>query len=262
MVMTTKISLVIVAQDEEGTIGSVIIAASSLVDEIILVDSGSSDRTCEIAAEQGAKVVHQDWLGYAGQKNFAIDLASFDWVLSLDADEVFTEELIKEIAALKPNLETSHYDGYKIPRILYIGKTAITHGGFYPDAQLRLFRKNAGRFGERLVHEAIKITGPVSSLGHPMIHYAYKTLDEFAAAMDKYARLSAQEFYNRGHYEKRLNPLNEVLHPAWTWFYRYFLRLGVLDGAMGFAVAKIYSDYVRKKIVYLRELVYGSSGGS
>jgi glycosyltransferase involved in cell wall biosynthesis len=257
------VSLVIVAQDEEGTIGRVIEAAKPLVSEIILVDSGSTDRTKEIAAALGARCIDQPWLGFARQKNFAIDQAACDWVLSLDADEVLTEPLVDEIKNLLCGEELSNFDGYKIPRILFIGDRAITHGGFYPDAQLRLFKKDRGRFGDRLVHEAIKIEGPTRQLQHPMHHFAYKDLSEFEKAMDKYARLSAQEFFNRGktYYQSRLNPINRVLHPSWTFFYRYVLRGGFKDGQDGLKLASIYSGYVGKKIIYLHQLVNEKGAG-
>jgi glycosyltransferase involved in cell wall biosynthesis len=112
--------------------------------------------------EKGAIVQHQDWLGFAKQKNFAIDLAKSDWVLSLDADEILSDQLVAEIAALLKSPNLDQFDGYKIPRILYIGDQAVSRGGFYPDAQLRLFKRGKGKFGERLVHEAIKMDGPVS----------------------------------------------------------------------------------------------------
>ncbi|CAN5399890.1 glycosyltransferase family 2 protein [soil metagenome] len=256
------VSLVIVAQDEERTIGRVIDAARSLVDEIIVVDSGSSDRTKEIAAEKGALVQHQDWLGFAKQKNFAIDLAKSDWVLSLDADEILTDDLVAEMASLLKSDSLNQFDGYKIPRILYIGEQPVSRGGFYPDAQLRLFKRGKGKFGDRLVHEAIKMTGPVAMLKKPMHHYAYKTVDDFAMAMDKYAKLSAQEYFNRGNYGLRASSVSEFVKPKLTFLYRYFLRGGILEGELGFKLTAIYSDYVRKKIFYLRQLATHHREGS
>lgn len=249
------VSLVIVAQNEERTIGRVIDAARPIVDEIILVDSGSTDNTIALAEQRGVKVRHQDWLGFAKQKNFAMDLATCDWILSLDADEILTDALVAEIKELLASPQLNDYDGYKIPRILYIGERPIVHGGFYPDAQLRLLKRGKGRFGDRMVHEAIKMDGPVRMLKNPMLHYAYKTVDDFAAAMDKYARLSAQEFFGRGRYGWRANPLNEFFHPLWTLFSRVVLRGAILDGAVGLQMALIYSNYVRKKITYLRQLL-------
>lgn len=254
------VSLVIVAQDEERTIGRVIDAAKSLVDEIIVVDSGSTDRTKEIAQEKGAIVQHQDWLGFAKQKNFAIDLAKSDWVLSLDADEILSDGLVAEIAALLKSPNLDQFDGYKIPRILYIGDQAVSRGGFYPDAQLRLFKRGKGKFGERLVHEAIKMNGPVTMLTKPMHHYAYRTVEDFAAAMDKYARLSAQEFFNRGNYGWKASRIAELVKPGLTFLYRYLVRGGIIEGALGFKLTAIYSDYVRKKIFYLRQLAASNKG--
>jgi (heptosyl)LPS beta-1,4-glucosyltransferase len=249
-----SLSLVIVALNEERTIGKVIAAGQDLADEIILVDSGSSDRTVEIAEGMKAKVTHQDWLGYAAQKNFAMSLAAGDWILSLDADEVMTPQLVQEIKSTLNTDSASSYDGFEIPRILYIGETPITHGGFYPDAQLRLVRRGKGQFNDRLVHEAIKVAGPVGRFRYHMDHFAYADIGQFQIAMEKYARLSAQEFSRRPEKKWRTGKLNEWLHPGWTFFYRYFLRQGFLDGRTGLELSLIYSDYVRRKIVYLREL--------
>ncbi len=243
----------IVAQDEERTIGRVIESAKPIADEIILVDSGSTDRTMAIAEELGAVCVHQDWLGYAAQKNYAIGLAKGDWILSLDADEVLTPDLVQEIAELMKNDSRSEFDGYLIPRVLYIGEQAIRHGGFFPDAQLRLIQKGKGEFNNRMVHEAIKVQGPVRQLRHCMLHYAYRNISEFTEAMEKYARLSAREYASHKKFGWRCHPLNELVHPFWTFLYRYFARGGILDGAIGLKLATIYSDYVRKKIRYLRE---------
>lgn len=248
------LSVVIVAQDEERTIGRVIEAVKPIADEIVLVDSGSTDKTIEIAQGLGAHVQHQDWLGYAGQKNFAIDLAKNDWILSLDADEILTPELVAEIKQILSDPAATEYDGYKLPRVLYIGDTPVKHGGFYPDAQLRLIQRGKGRFNDRMVHEAIKVSGPVKMLNNCMLHYAYKDVAGFSAAMEKYAQLSAKEFAKRKKFGWKTHPVNEILHPAWTFLYRYFARGGLLDGALGLKLANIYSDYVRKKIRYLREL--------
>lgn len=256
------VSLVIIALNEERTIAQVIDAARPLVDEVILVDSGSGDATMSLAAERGARVVHQDWLGFAAQKNFAIEQASCDWILSLDADEVLTAALVHEIEALLASPDLGKYDGYKIPRILFIGEQPVVHGGFYPDAQLRLFKRGKGRFGERLVHEAIKMKGPVAVLKNPMHHYAYKDVAGFEEAMEKYARLSAREYFERGNYQARASLLNEIIHPQWTFFSRYLLRGGFRDGEIGFKLAALYSGYVRKKIAYLREIVRERKGDS
>lgn len=249
-----SLSVTIVAQDEERTIGRVLDAVKDLADEIIFVDSGSTDRTIEIAKSYGVRFCHQDWLGYAGQKNFAIDLAASDWILSLDADEILTPELTAEIRDILSSDIPENVAGFTLPRILFIGEQSVRRGGFYPDAQLRLFRKSNGRFKDRIVHEAVTVDGDVVQLKNPMLHYSYKDVEHFAAAMDKYARLSAQHYYNTGYKPWRAHPLNELVHPLWTLFYRQIVRLGFLEGTLCFRLNVIYSDYVRKKISYLREL--------
>jgi glycosyltransferase involved in cell wall biosynthesis len=250
-----SLSLVIVALNEERTIGKTIEAALPVAQEIIVVDSGSTDGTVQIAQSLGARVVHQDWLGYAAQKNFAMDLAVNDWILSLDADEIMTPDLVSEIVALLSLEQARNFDGYKIPRVLYIGTAPVKHGGFYPDAQLRLVQRGRGRFNDRLVHEAIKVNGAVKTLSNHMDHYSYTDVAQFQAVMEKYARLSAAEFA-RSNKKKgiwKTSSVNEILHPLWTFLYRYVLRQGYLDGGLGLRLALIYCSYVRNKIKYFRE---------
>jgi glycosyltransferase involved in cell wall biosynthesis len=250
-----RLSVVIVAQDEERTIGKVLSSVKSLASEIVLVDSGSSDKTVEIAKSFGATCHYQKWQGYATQKNFAIGLARCEWILSLDADEVPTEGLAGEIADIISAKPEDKFDGYLIPRILFVGETPIMHGGFYPDAQLRLFKAGKGEFKPRLVHESISVSGRIGKVQHPMLHYAYTDFAGFEEAMNKYARLSAQEFAASGKLGWRVSKANEWLHPWWTFFFKYVLRGGFLDGADGLKANCIYKDYVRKKITYLREAV-------
>jgi glycosyltransferase involved in cell wall biosynthesis len=253
--MMRGLSVVIVAQDEERTIGQVLDSIKAIANEIILVDSGSSDKTIDIAKSCGAMCHHQEWLGYAQQKNFAISLAKCEWILSLDADEVVSAPLLKEIETVLSQPEGENFDGYRIPRYLYIGNTALCHGGFYPDAQLRLFKRGKGEFKPRMVHEAVTVNGKVGHLKEAMRHYAYTDFEAFENAMDKYARLSAQEFATKGDVGWRISKVNELLHPWWTFLYKYLFRGGFLDGEMGLKANWIYRNYVRKKITYLREAV-------
>ncbi|MBK7838748.1 MAG: hypothetical protein IPJ49_13915 [Candidatus Obscuribacter sp.] len=161
---------------------------------------------------------------------------------------------MQEITQLKQSPLFEKFDGYKLPRVLYIGDTPVKHGGFYPDAQLRLFKRGKGHWGERLVTEAIKMEGPVTVLKNHMDHYSYKTVDDFANAMDKYARLSAQEFYNRGD-AKYAAAWSRVIQSDLVFYLSLFGRAGFMDGALGLKLATIYADYVRNKVRYLRELV-------
>ena len=146
------LSVTIVAQDEERTIAQVLAAVKDIADEIVFLDSGSTDRTAEIARSFGVRFYHQPWLGYAEQKNKAIDLATGEWILSLDADEVLTPALAGEIRDLLKRGVPDDIAGFKIPRVLHIGDMPVRGGGFYPDAQLRLIRKGKGRFHPRVVH--------------------------------------------------------------------------------------------------------------
>ena len=260
--MTTKtggppLSVTIVAQNEERTIEAVLAAVKDLADEIVFLDSGSTDRTVEIARSFGVRFYHQPWLGYAEQKNKAIDLASGEWILSLDADEVLTPALASEIRGLLKRGVPQNIAGFKIPRVLYIGDTPVRGGGFYPDAQLRLIRKGSGRFRPRVVHESIKAEGAVKQLKNDMLHYAYRDVAQFAETMDRYARLSAQHYLEHENTAWRGSRLNGILNPAWTFFYREVVRGGVLQGALCWRLNVIYAGYVRKKVRYLRELRSG-----
>jgi glycosyltransferase involved in cell wall biosynthesis len=253
-----NLSAVIIAQDEERTIGRVLSALSDLVFEIVLVDSGSSDGTREIARQHGARVIHQDWLGYSAQKNFALEQAGCEWILSLDADEIVTPELAAEIRTVLSAPDTEKWHGFKIARLMFVGDRAIAHGGFYPDAQLRLFRRGMGRFNDRLVHESVALNGRVGILKNHMLHHSYRDVDHFKNAHEKYARLAAQDALRSGFNPGRTSLLNLYLHPLWTFLYRYIFRCGFLDGLIGLQMNLAYSSYVRKKILYLREAVSSS----
>jgi len=248
------LSVTIVAKNEERTIAEVLEAASQIADEIVFLDSGSTDRTPEIARRFGVRFFHQDWLGYAEQKNRAIDLATGEWILSLDADEVLTRALIAEIRNLLKNGVPGDVAGFRIPRVLYIGKTAVRGGGFYPDAQLRLIRKGRGSFRPRVVHESIRVDGNVRQLKHDMLHYAYSDVEQFAATMDHYALLSAQHYLDHENTWWRRSWLNEKLNPAWTFCYRQLARGGWLHGSLCRRLNVIYAGYVRNKVTYLRKL--------
>lgn len=252
------LSVVIIALNEERHIGEVLSAAHPLADEIIFVDSGSTDRTIAIAESYKAKVIHQDWLGYGKQKNFAISQATSDWILSLDGDEIMTPDLVSEIGALLKSSTLTKFDGYRIPRMLYIGNTPIVHGGFYPDSHLRLFRRGKGKFNDRLVHESVVVEGPVGHLKHALKNMAYQNADEFSQSMENFARLSAKQRLTNGKSWWHGSSINEVVHPVWTFFYRYIARLGFLDGELGFKLQLAYSNYVRNKIRYFREACQAS----
>jgi glycosyltransferase involved in cell wall biosynthesis len=249
-----SLSVTIIARNEERTVAQVLSAVSTIADEIVFLDSGSSDRTPEIAKSFGVRFYQQEWLGYSEQKNKALDLVTGEWILSLDADEVLTPELVEEIRSLLQRGVSEKIAGFKIPRVLYIGDRAVRGGGFYPDAQLRLIRNGKGRFEPRVVHESIKVQGKVQQLKYDMLHYAYTDVEQFAETMDHYARLSAQHYLEGGHSWWQASKLAEIFKPAWTFFYRQVVRGGLLQGALCWKLNVIYAGYVRKKVSYLRKL--------
>ncbi len=249
------LSVTIVARDEERTIARVLTAVQEIADEVVFLDSGSRDRTPDIAKRFGVRFFHQDWLGYAEQKNKAIDLATGEWILSLDADEVLTPQLVSEIRKLMRGSIPDDVAGFRIPRVLYIGDTPVRGGGFYPDAQLRLIRKGQGRFQPRIVHESIKVEGSVRQLKHDMLHYAYCDVAQFANTMDHYAKLSAQHFFETGYSWWQASRVAEIVKPAWTFFYRQIVRGGIFLGPPCWKLNVIYARYVRKKVRYLRQLI-------
>jgi glycosyltransferase involved in cell wall biosynthesis len=229
-------------------------------DEIIVVDSHSTDRTREIAASFGARVIERDWPGYRSQKQFAVDAAMHDWVVSLDADERLSEGLREEIVRLRnapaaiaaEGAATSGVVGYRMPRMTrYFGEW-IRHGDWYPDRLLRVFDRRHCRFGGEEVHEKVVPQGKVGSLRHPILHDSYEGLDDQLAKLQRYARMWAEARHAKG---KRASLVEIFFNPFWRFFRAYVLRLGLLDGWRGLCIALIEANYVRQK--YLRLWMLG-----
>lgn len=224
-----KLSVVIITKNEEKFIAGAVESAI-FADEVLVVDSGSTDNTCNIAKGIGARVVQQDWLGFGAQKNKAVELAKNDWVFVLDADERFTSELQSEVLI---TLKNPIAEGYQVARLNSFFGKSIKTCGLYPDYSVRLFNKNQGKFNNVLVHESVQMSGSVSTLNNHMTHLAYETIDEFRTKQKKYADLST----------KKKNMLKALISPLWTFFKLYFLKLGFLDGWQGFIIAKLYAQY-------------------
>jgi len=233
--MSNSLSVVIIAKNEENYIEDAIKSAQ-FADEILLLDSNSIDRTCEIAKKLGARVENQEWLGFGLQKNYAVNLASHEWVFILDSDERITTKLQIEIVKV---LKNPLFDGYHVPRLnSFFGKNIRTCG-LYPDYSIRLFNKNMGRFNEVEVHESVKIDGRVSKLKNHMIHLAYEDIDEFINKQKLYSELSS----------KKKNIFKAFVSPCWTFFKIYFIKLGFMDGWHGFVIAKVYAKYTFWKYI-------------
>lgn len=243
-----KLSVTIVAQDEETDIGECV-ASVAWADEVIVVDGGSRDRTVEIAERAGARVIRQPWMGYAAQKNFALDRATHDWVLSVDADERVTAELRAEVAAALDREPA--YDGYQVPRRSYFLGQWMRHGGWYPDYNLRLFRRGKGRFREREVHERVDVDGSVGFFRAPIDHHTYRTLSEYVQRMDRYSTLAAEELRRAG---VSAGPADLLVRPAATFVRMYLVQRGFLDGFRGLMLAGCYASYTFFKYAKAWEL--------
>jgi len=227
--MSNSLSVVIISKNEEDFIGEAVKSAQFAA-EVIVLDSYSDDRTCEIAKKLGAKVFQKEWQGYGAQKNIAVALASNDWVFVLDSDERITAELKNEITE---TLVTPFFDGYKIARLnCFFGKNIKTCG-LYPDFSIRLFNRLKGEFENVPVHESVRINGKVSKLKNHMIHLAYDNVEEFTKKQKKYAKLSSKE----------KSIIKSLIAPCWTFINLYVFKLGFLDGRHGFLISKIYASY-------------------
>jgi glycosyltransferase involved in cell wall biosynthesis len=281
------LSVAIITKNEEANIRRTL-ESVKWADEIIVVDSGSTDRTCDIAGEFGAKVYVEEWKGFAKQKNSAIEKCTSDWILSLDADEEVTPQLASSIcesvriveaakmnlagfsqkeieAALQiPDLMRSTFDEYGTEKTvafgiarknLFLGRF-IRHGGFFPDYKTRVFKKGSAHIEERLVHETLKVNGPVDRLNPDiwgaLIHDAYPTLSGYIEHMNRYSDLGAEMAAAKG--RSGFSLLNIVLRPIATFIYNYFLRLGFLDGREGLLLHLYHSVYVSWKYAKVWEL--------
>lgn len=242
----TGLSACIITYNEADRIEACL-RSLSFCDEIIVVDSHSTDTTRELAGTLGARVIERDWPGYRSQKQFAVESASNDWVLCLDADERLSEPLRREIEALR---ETGfpRYSGWSVPRITdYFGRF-LRHGNAYPDRLIRLFdRRRGGWIGEE-IHENTRVEGPVGKLQGHLEHFSYRSLTDHHNRMQRYADLMAQALYRRG---KRCGLGKVLINPQWRFFRGYFLRLGFLDGWRGLVFALIEANYVRRKYLGL-----------
>jgi len=227
--MSNPLSVVIIAKNEEKFIGDAIKSAE-FADEILILDSDSTDDTCKIAKQFGARVENQAWLGFGPQKNRAVDLATNDWVFVLDSDERIPPKLCSEIIT---TLKNPSFDGYFVGRLNNFFGKDIKTCGLYPDYSVRLFNRAKGRFNDVPVHECVEIEGKVAKLKNHMIHLAYSNVDEFIEKQRYYSTLS----------NKKKNILKAVVSPCWTFFKLYFIKLGFLDGWHGYIIAKIYAKY-------------------
>jgi glycosyltransferase involved in cell wall biosynthesis len=249
------LSVAMIAMNEEANLPRTL-ESVRWADEIIVVDSGSVDRTLEIAQSFGAKTSYHLFGGHGEQKNVALDRCTSEWILLLDADEVLTPELQSEIRALLEG--EPQYDAYWIPRLnLYFGRW-IRHGGFYPDHKLRLFKRGLARLSEGVgPHSTPQFKGVRGTLKHDILHYAYPTLAIYLEHMGRYSSEIAQLLVRDGRTSRSLPTFvwNAVLNPAATFVYNYVFRLGFIDGREGLLLHLNHSVYIHWKFVKAWSLV-------
>jgi glycosyltransferase involved in cell wall biosynthesis len=236
--MGQGLSITIVTRNESRQLEDCLRSAR-WADEVVVVDAESADGTADIARRFADKVIAQPWLGFAAQKNLALDHATKPWVLSLDADERITPALRGEIEAVLD--ADGPCAGYAIPRKNFFRGRWIRHGLLFPDRQLRLFRRDRGRFGRVKVHESVQVTGSVGLLRAPLLHYTYRSIEEFVDRANLYSSLAAQDLLAQG---RRAAWPALLLRPLGRFCTMYLLHRGFLDGREGFLLAALYSYYV------------------
>lgn len=245
-----KISVVIITLNEERNIKRCLESVQAVADEILVLDSFSTDKTEEICREYKVKFLQHKFDGHIQQKNRAMRLATYDWVLSLDADEALDEQLIKEILRVKDNLLA---DGYKFNRMTnYCGKW-IKHSGWYPDVKLRLWNRNKGSWGGNNPHDKVimKEGSRMEHLKGNMHHYSYYTINEHHKQNDYFSTIGAQELFKKG---KKSSIFKASYKAAWMFFRNYFFKKGFLDGKYGFIVCKLTASGTYAKYQKLRVL--------
>lgn len=243
-----SLSVAVVTLNEEERIRACL---ESVVwaDEIVVVDSGSSDKTVQIAREFTDRVVFHPWAGYGTQKNFAAGQCRGDWLLSLDADERVSDALREEIPSTLAS--EPRQVGFLVPRQNFFAGRWVRHGGWYPDYQLRLFRRGRGAFRPRVVHESVEVDGPTGRLSSPLIHESYRSVGDFVTRSDRYAELAASELAAAG---RGGSAADLLLRPLWRFVSMYLLRAGFLDGWRGLILAVLYAHYVFLRAAKVREL--------
>jgi glycosyltransferase involved in cell wall biosynthesis len=240
------LSVALITLNEEANLARTL-ASVGWADDLVVVDSGSTDATEGIARSYGARFIREPWRGFASQKNLALDLCTSDWVLSLDADEVVTPELAASIQRVLASVPAQ--TAYSVSRRNHFLGRWIRHGGYYPDAKLRLFPRGIARFTETPVHETVAFDGPVERLKGDLLHDAYPTLSAYLEHMERYSTLGAERALQRGRTGQTLFGFLDgvLLNPLVTFFYNYVLRLGMLDGREGFLLHLYHSCYVSWK---------------
>jgi glycosyltransferase involved in cell wall biosynthesis len=246
-----KISAVIITMNEEKLIKQCLQSLDDVADEVIVVDSFSTDSTEQTCKKFNVKFVQHEFKGFMDQKNYALSLASHSYVLSLDADEALSEELKKSILEVKNNLK---YDGYHFSRLSNYCGQWIHHSAWYPDRQLRLFKAEKGAWGLFNVHERFIMNhdSKIGRLKGDILHWPFNSQKDLIEKIENYSEIAASEYYKSG---RKVWFLTPIVHMSWRFFQTYFIRLGFLDGKKGYVICKTgaYSSFL--KYAKLRKLI-------
>ena len=242
------ISAIIPTLNEEQNIEAAI-RSVSFADEILVIDSYSSDNTVSAAERMGAKVIQREFDDFSSQKNYAIEQARHEWILAVDADERVSKELAAEIQ--KAAQEPEEMIAFFLYRNSYFKGKLLRYGGWQTDKAIRLFKKSESRYNGNLVHETITTRGPVGFLKNRLDHYSYRSQQQYQAKLEMYANLQAQQLFGE---KKKLGLWLSWIKPGFRFFVHYFVRLGFLDGRAGFELARIHSYGVWKRYVFLKRL--------
>jgi len=247
--MSIQLSAVVITKNEVDRIGECIKGLLLVTDDIVIVDSGSTDGTIEKAKELGANVFETEWLGYGPTKNLGHTKAKYDWILSIDSDEFLTEQLASEIEKL--NLESNHV--YAINRQNYYLGKKINYSGWSPDWVYRIFNRNEVQWNDSLVHEKLIIPNnfQIKRLKHKLSHHSYRSIEDHEAKVEKYAQLRARIWKERKKYP---NIFKRWFGPFFKGFKSYILKLGFLDGGAGWAIAKMNVHLVRRQLYHFDKL--------
>lgn len=243
-----KLSAVIIAYNEEDKIGMCLDSLSAIADEIIVVDSFSTDRTVEICESKGATVIKQKFLGYIEQKNFALQMVNYEYVLSLDSDEVLSEKLKQSILNIKEN---PTHDAYKFNRLTSFCGQWIKHGGWYPDTKLRLWKKELGSWAGTNPHDKVVLNEnvKVGFLEGDLLHYSIDSIEQHLEQIQKFTTIAAKAMHEKG---RQSSIGNIIFNSVFKFIRDYIIRLGFLDGFYGYVVAKnsAYAKYLKYLKLY------------